>query len=275
VLNVGHFSMQIMRLSGSIFGANQHHCGAKWLVKLDVTNFFESILEPKVYRVFRGFGYQPLVAFELTRLCTRVRFLNNPTRTDAKRWKLYKSENKSVGHLPQGAATSPLLANLASFDLDNALSLIAKTMGVRYTRYADDVTFSTTKNSFTRLDAVHLIHSAYAAMKENGLWPNHAKTQIVTPSTRKVVLGLTVDGDEPRLSKEFKNALRMHIHFLTKNDVGPVAHAAHRGFDTVIGLQHHVFGLAAFAIGVEERWGRDRMAELRSVNWPTGNAYFP
>ena len=49
--------------------AAEQHRNARWLVKMDVMNFFESILEPKVYEVFRSFGYQPLMAFELTRLC--------------------------------------------------------------------------------------------------------------------------------------------------------------------------------------------------------------
>lgn len=53
-------------------------CGATSLIKLDLTNFFESILEPQVYELFRSFGYQPLVAFELSRLCTRVRASSNP-----------------------------------------------------------------------------------------------------------------------------------------------------------------------------------------------------
>ncbi|WP_256659765.1 hypothetical protein [Pseudomonas sp. LS-2] len=52
-----------------VLEAAELHCGADWLIKLDLTNFFESILEPRVFELFRSFGYQPLVAFELARLC--------------------------------------------------------------------------------------------------------------------------------------------------------------------------------------------------------------
>ncbi|CAM5208612.1 hypothetical protein OURE66S_02627 [Oligella ureolytica] len=48
------------------------HCGCRWLIKIDVRRFFESISEISVYNVFRSLGYQPLVSFELARLCTRV-----------------------------------------------------------------------------------------------------------------------------------------------------------------------------------------------------------
>ena len=58
------------------------HAGCKWMIKLGATNFFESILEPDVYRVFREMGYQALVAFELARICTRVRPSGNPVKTD-------------------------------------------------------------------------------------------------------------------------------------------------------------------------------------------------
>ena len=49
----------------SIKRAAERHCCARWLIKLDVANFFESISEVRVYRVFVGLGYQPLVSLEL------------------------------------------------------------------------------------------------------------------------------------------------------------------------------------------------------------------
>lgn len=252
------------------------HCGCRWMVKLDVTNFFESILESDVYRVFHDLGYQPLMAFELGRLCTRLRRKSNPVRSDEKRhYTIYPYYNARIGHLPQGAPTSPILANLAARGLDVELTRIAAQFGVTYTRYADDLTFSTKAPEFARARALDLIHQCYAVMREQGLWPNRAKTHVVTPRARKIVLGLLVDQGHPRLTKEYKDALRMHIHFLTHAAVGPVAHATNRGFDSVLGLQHHVFGLAAFATGIEPLWGKQRLQELSAVHWPTASEHFP
>ncbi|MBN1546676.1 MAG: hypothetical protein JW902_08465 [Syntrophaceae bacterium] len=64
--------------SSKIIDAAKLHCECRWMLKLDVQNFFESFSEIAAYRVFRLFGYQPLISFELSRICTR---LGNPTKT--------------------------------------------------------------------------------------------------------------------------------------------------------------------------------------------------
>lgn len=254
-----------------IFDVASIHCEARWLVKLDVTNFFDSILEPKVYRIFRKLGYQPLMAFELARLCTRLRHAGNPARLSKKRYpKIQNYPSKVVGHLPQGAPTSPLLANLSAFDLDSALFGLAQSQNVRYTRYADDIVFSSPEKTFTRSDAEMLVSETYAHLEKHGLWANRAKTHIVSPSARKIVLGLLVDGPTPRLQREFKDKLRMHIHYLHHPDFGPMEHARRRGFDNVLGLQRHLLGLAAYAMGIEPAWGRKQMHEIKRANWPMG-----
>lgn len=254
---------------GGIVPAARLHAECKWLIKLDVTNFFESILEPDVYRVFYEMGYQPLVAFELARLCTRVRARGNPIH-------IRKGDPNSlglpyhdvrIGHLPQGAATSPLLANLTARPLDASLLAFAVREGFFYTRYADDLAFSS-RSEFSRPKALELVHQVYDLMQQHGLWPNKAKTKIVPPGARKVILGLLVDSAAPRLTKEFKARVRTHIHFLLREDMGPSRHAQYRGFDSILGLQRHVYGLVAYAAGVEPEWAHLARAELARVAWP-------
>ena len=255
----------------------RQHCGCRWMIKLDVTNFFESILEPDVYRAFRRIGYQPLIAFELARLCTRLRRSGNPNRyqnnLERKSFKIVPYTNHLLGHLPQGAPTSPLVSNIVALELDKALSAVAERAHLTYTRYADDMTFSTMSHKFTREQAVQVVDDVQQVLRQHGFWPNKAKTRIVSPRARKVVLGLLVDGSEPRLAKEFKERLRVHLHCLTHPEIGPVKHAMHRGFDSVLGLQHHVFGLAAFAAGIEPKWGKHCQKALRTVAWPTASSY--
>lgn len=270
-----HSSSTAYSKGSKLIAAAEPHCGCRWLVKLDVKNFFESISEISAYRVFRGLGYQPLVAFELTRLSTR---LGSSTMLRMRgRWRKHNfPKHKAIkayqygrmGHLPQGAPTSPMLANLAMVVLDDELSTLADAQGVIYTRYADDIALSTSRSDFNRDKAAKLIGQVYALMGAHGLSPNVAKTCVVPPGGRKVLLGLLVDGNVPRLTRAFKSTLRMHLHFLRHPGVGPVGHAARRGFTAVAGLRNHVEGLIAFAKQIEPEYAKARSVELASVQWP-------
>lgn len=255
--------------------AVQPHCGSRWLIKVDVRKFFESISEISVYRAFRRLGYQPLVSLELTRLCTRVGPNTHLRRT--RRWNrrapLYKAKIRNyavqkLGHLPQGAPTSPMLANLAMPSVDTELTNIARRYGLIYTRYADDLTFSTRSSTFNRATAIEVISHVYRTLGRFGLEPNLSKTQIVPPRARKVVLGLYAGDRWPRLTREFKNKMRMHLHYLEQENIGPAMHAQNRGFSAVAGLRNHLMGLAAYAIQVEPEYGAQLKKRLSDVPWP-------
>lgn len=256
------------------------HCGCRWLIKLDLFNFFESIDEKAVYRVFRSMGYQPLVSFEMARICTRVvprsldprpppwrlgpRRTNKITAYAVSGWD-YASK---VGHLPQGSPSSPMLANLVVRQLDATIRAIASEYGLTYTRYADDLALSTTRTDFTRRLALEAIGRISHAVNRFGFSPNAAKTRIVPPRGRKIVLGLLVDSDMPRLSREFKATLRQHIHYITREDVGPIRHAQKRSFKSTEGFRNHLQGLLSFAHQIEPAYAENCEAKLAFVKWP-------
>ncbi|MFC0269452.1 reverse transcriptase family protein [Kushneria aurantia] len=257
-----------------LFDAVAPHCPSKWLVKLDVRNFFESIKEVSVYHVFLQLGFEPLIAFEMTRLCTYV--ASNASNNND-RWHdsfflpehvitLYQYPEQ--GHLPQGAPTSPMLANLASRSLDERLAALADENLVRYTRYADDMTFSSDDVDFGRKRAGLLIKRVYQQLDRQSLSPNTAKTTVIPPGARKLVLGLSVEETVPRLTRQFKNSFRQHIHYLLRDDVGPTKHAAARKFASTTGLRHHLEGLLAFAAQIEPMWAAAQRNRLQAVSWP-------
>lgn len=257
--------------------AAELHCGARWLIKVDVQNFFESVSEIAAYRAFRALGYQALVAFELARLCTRLgrftprrshpQWLRKPGRIYqiAK----YNHAKGRVGHLPQGAPTSPMLANIAMRAADAEFDALARSAGMVFTRYADDLVFSTRDKSFTRDLASGIVGSAYRILGKYGFSPNVAKTEIIPPRARKVVLGLLVDDLTPRLPREFKEKMRMHLYYLKRQDVGPARHAKKRGFIAVAGLRNVLYGLTAFATQVESTYGASLRRDLDAIAWPT------
>jgi hypothetical protein len=253
--------------------AARPHCGARWLIKLDVSNFFESINETAVYRVFRSLGYQPLVSMEMTRLCTRLgsdthyRLRRRWLRTE-RRTRIGVYEARRMGHLPQGAPTSPMLANLAVRLFDEAVQEIADAHDLSFTRYADDIALSSLDVEFGRERCAEVIGKVYAKMGEFGLAPNATKTRVTSPGARMIVLGLLVDGDSPRLPREFRANMRRHLHYLCRDGANIADHASARGFDSITGMKNHVFGLAMFARQIERAYGEDCLAKLKAVGWP-------
>lgn len=258
----------------TLYKAVEPHCQAKWLVKIDVKGFFESISEASVYRLFDSLGFEPLIAFEMARLCTRD---PHDAQHKEEQWENHEFASPYVigqymhgvqGHLPQGAPTSPMLANLVCRGLDERLATIAEEGNLNYTRYADDITYSSSDPNFGRGKAKTLIQRVYRELARQGLCPNTTKTAIVPPSARKIVLGLSVEEETPRLTRHFKDLLRQHIHYLTHPEAGPIKHASTRKFASVAGLRHHVGGLLAYATQIEPDWAAKQRMRFAEIEWP-------
>ena len=171
----------------------------------------------------------------------------------------------TIGALPQGAPTSPMLSNLVMRKFDEALEEYANTRGLCVTRYADDIVFSTADQAFTRADAAQVTVDVAATLRRFGLLVNAVKTKIVPPGARKVVLGLVVDADRPTLSKEFKRSLETHLHAIEK--FSPRSHCAARKFDSVYGMRRYLFGLVAYATQIDEHFGRRCAERMRDIAW--------
>lgn len=249
------------------YEAAAEHCGCAWLLKIDLEEFFHTISEGRVAAVFADLGFSNLLSFELARLVT-VACERPGSRPDpATRWPAipyYQCEHE--GMLPQGAPTSPMLANLAMLRTDEIICDLAKQHGMKYTRYADDLAFSCDSEK----DITHVRRFKRLVLDElnqAGFRPNHRKTVIRGPGTRRIVLGMLVDSDRPRLPREYKDKIRQHLHYLRSPSHGPSAHAAARN-TSVSGIFHHVRGLIAWAETVEPDFGSRTLENFRSIDWP-------
>jgi RNA-directed DNA polymerase len=267
-----HASSTAFAPDSRILDAAEPHVGCLWLIKIDIRSFFESVSEIAVYRVFREhFGFQPLIAFEMARLCTRLgSYTQFRMRTrwlaGSRRYRGIPSyKNDRIGHLPQGAPTSPMLANLCVISLDGAIEVLAEQEGLTYTRYADDLFFSTQDKSFTRASASSFITKMYIELRKHGFSPNSSKTSVSSPGGRKLVLGLLVDGDRPRLSRDFKSALRCHLHYCK---LDAAAHAQKRKFAAIAGLRNHLRGLLAYAGQIEPTYASRMQKLFDEIKWP-------
>jgi RNA-directed DNA polymerase len=244
--------------------AAEEHCGCAWLLKVDIEDFFHTITEGRISVLFFQLGYPGLLAFELARLTTML--IPSPTlaRQPAHRWPAipyYFSPWEGV--LPQGAATSPMLSNLVMRNLDNRLLALSAQYGMRYTRYSDDLAFSCE----TRRDRAHVERFkrlVLAELSREGFRPNLRKTVIRGPGTRRIVLGMLVNGPTPKLPREFKDMLRLQLHYLTSPKFGPSKHAE-RLKTSLSTLYHRVRGLIGWAISVEPDYGAECLGSIKST----------
>lgn len=156
----------------------QRHLHSKMLIKTDLVNFFESITEKQVYKIFKKLGYDKYLSFCFARICT-VQCKNN------------------FRHLPQGAPTSPMLANIACIDMDNKLEALARKYDLTYTRYSDDLTFSSEDIS---LDFENILNEIRDVIISHKFMLHKNKTRIVKPSHRKIVTGILLDSAGGKIS---------------------------------------------------------------------------
>lgn len=232
----------------SILDCANRHLGARWLVKLDIHNFFDSILEDRVFSLFTEIGYPRLLSLELARLCTRP----NPEISVHRRYDGYRGKAPYAvtlrGRLPQGGPTSGALANAVMFETDGELTALAQKRGLEYTRYSDDLTFSA-GGEFSREQGTALISRVKGILERRGLELHQAKSRIVTPGARKVVLGLMLSEDQVRLMPEYKRRIEVHVRGVAK--FGLIEHARHRRFASVLSMINHVDGCIAFAESID------------------------
>lgn len=184
VIGVSHYAHGFVN-GRSIVSNAEIHLGKKYLLKMDLEDFFPSISLKRVIAIFQNLGYPHFISYMLASLCC----LN--------------------GRLPQGAATSPALSNIISKRLDSRLSAVANKWQLDYSRYADDLAFSGNYISARFIKVVSEI------VQDESFCVNESKTKLVRGSGRKIITGISVSGDKLCLPKETKRKLRQEVFYLT------------------------------------------------------------
>jgi hypothetical protein len=183
---------------------------------MDLKDFFPSIHGGRIQAFFRTAGYPEQVADLLGGICTnatpRALWSKIPRGTEpALLWQM--RELYSWPHLPQGAPTSPALANLCTYRVDCRLHGLADSMGAAYSRYADDLAFSGDKG-FERC-VERFTTQAACILQEEGFNVHHRKTRIMRQGVRQYLAGIVtnerlnvVRGDYDRLKAILTNCVR-------------------------------------------------------------------
>jgi RNA-directed DNA polymerase len=198
----------------SVRTAAAPQAGRAVVLGMDLEAFFAWVSAPRVWGLLQSTtGLPEPVAHLVTGMVTTTaprsvwRALPVAAGADARERHRPLGVRVARPHLPQGAPTSPALANLVCFRLDRRLAGLAATVGARYTRYVDDLTFSGDRR--IRGDRFAALVSEVAA--EEGFRVNPAKTRVAGAGSRQRVLGAVVNA-RPTLPRPERDALRALLH---------------------------------------------------------------
>ncbi len=235
----------------------EHHVGAAAVVCLDIADFFVTTPLGRVHALFRCLGYPYMAARVLTGLCSTVTpdtvFDQIPNRARHSRdaFRIYREP-----HLPQGAPTSPALANLVARRLDLRLAGLARTYDACYTRYADDLTFSGDAIFAKRTHS--LIDAAASIAFDEGYALNARKTRIMAPSQRQQITGIVVNAHLNAKRDEY-DRLKATLHNCRRNGLDTENRNGHGDF------RAHLEGRVGWIDSLNPTRGRRLRAMLDAI----------
>jgi RNA-directed DNA polymerase len=207
------------------------HAGKRYVLNLDLKDFFPTVNFGRVRGLFMAtpYGLNPEVATVLAQICCH--------------------DNQ----LPQGAPTSPIVTNMICTKMDSQLQRLAKECKATYTRYADDITFSTTLPKFPEALAYFVkdetgtklcLGSALLnIITENGFLLNEQKLRLQTRGNHQEVTGLTTN-QFPNVDRKFVRQIRAMLHAWAKFGLEKAENEYHLSYDNKIRL--HLKGKPTF-----------------------------
>jgi retron-type reverse transcriptase len=239
-----HAAAHGFRTGHSILTNAQPHVGAGLVVKLDLQNFFPSVHYRRVEGLLNSYGYAVEVSLTVAQLTTY-----RPKPPDGRRaW---------PGVLPQGAPTSPAIANLITRRLDARLTALGKKFGAVYTRYADDLTFSFKERHPQRLG--RFLWWVNAVCQQEGFLENASKRRLLRSGSRQEVTGLVVN-DKVTVPRHVRRRFKAMLFNIKRN--GLAAEARGRNVhEFAAWLQ----GQAAYIAMVHPELGRKWLAEVKDI----------
>lgn len=232
------------------------HTGREVVLRLDLRDFFLTVPAGRVFGIFYSAGYPEEVAHTLTGLTTNAvpaavlggRPSPGPT-ADAR---------LRGPHLPQGAPTSPALANLAAFALDVRLSALAGKFDAKYTRYADDLAISGGGELIDGLQ--RFLPLVCEIVRDEGFIVNEAKTSVRSKHQRQVLTGMVVN-QHLNLHRRDYDRLRAVLHDARVNGPASANRSGHPQF------RSHLEGKISFVQATNPQRARKLWAAFDKIDW--------
>ncbi|PFB76730.1 RNA-dependent DNA polymerase [Bacillus anthracis] len=212
-----------------------------WVFSTDIKDFFPSIKYKEIKKIFIGIGYSDAVSEAFSLLTT----VNN--------------------ELVQGFPTSPMLSNIFFREIDEEFQQLASRYNIRYSRYADDITFSgVQKKGYLKLvkkikEIVSCVLSKYDFII------NNKKTRLLKDRHTKIVTGLVITPQGVRIPQKYIRRLNKEIYYCKKFGVNE--HLKYHGLITIANYKGYLIGLARFIYMVDQSKGIELIKKIQELDW--------
>ena len=258
-----HQAAHGFRRGRSIHSYATKHTGRDVVIRFDLADFFTNVPTSRVYGTFFTAGYPREVAHLLRALTTNA---TPPSVLRQRPMRHLGNTNDDVlrgAHLPQGAPTSPALANLAAYRLDVRMHALAQQFDARYTRYADDLAvsgdhdFAAVANRFSWL--------ANEIVTDEGFALNAKKTNVRRSHQRQIVAGMVVN-THLNVHRRVYDQLKAVLHDARTNGVESANRSGHPQF------RAHLEGRIGFVQTTNPKRARKLWAMFDAIGWEAPRA---
>jgi RNA-directed DNA polymerase len=249
-----HDAAHGFRAKRSILTNARPHAGRRVVVNIDLKDFFPTISYGRVKGFFVSLGYPEKVAAPLALICTDAE--RDKIQVDGQTWNVARGERR----LPQGAPTSPAIANLIANRLDKRMAGAARKRGFTYTRYADDMTFSGDAEPGST-DVSRLLWQLRKIAEDEGFTFNDQKTRIMGSGTRQDVTGLIVNR-QPAVARPERRRFRAWLHNAetAKRSGSPLP-----DWTNAKGVPSDPLGFAGYLAMVDAKHGAPLVARTKTI----------
>ena len=176
------------------------HVGRNYVFNTDLKDFFPSVHQGRIWKMLqlKPFSLNAELASVIAGLCC----MQHPDG-------ILDKNNKIIGVLPQGSPCSPILTNIVCRNLDRKLLGLARRFNLKYSRYADDITFSSEYNVFQ--EGSKFMNEFARIVAEQKFEINEKKTRLQKSGQRQEVTGLLVN-KKVNIAKEYSRDIRSLLY---------------------------------------------------------------
>lgn len=240
------------------------HEGASKILKVDLLKFFDTISEERVFGIFAKMGYAKNLSVTLARLCYCTH--------NKEYWEEYSETDREIlselfenrpDVLPQGAPSSPMIANIVAKRMDERFEKLSIVLGFSYSRYADDLTFSIKGEA--ELPSLFLIKKI---IKEEGFFINPKKVKYIAKGKRQLVTGLSISNGI-HVTKRYRKSIMRHIHFCRKYGVEDHLKRQKTFLNNYNVMSFHdwLYGSICFVKSVDDEYSEKLLIEFNKIDW--------